>query len=549
MKRMKIVLLAILCAALIVGCSNQKNAATDPGGEENQNTPAKETTSDGVLNIATLGESNGFGDRLDDVWVNRGELSKVLMFRSLFLPEPDLQNVNPDLAKGYTVSDDKLTYTITMKDGLKWHDGDDLTAEDVVWSIETVLKAAQVNAIYTGTFSTIEGANEWMEGTSDNISGISVDGSTITIKLSKSVGNFIPVLGQFPILPKHLLKDENPLEIHNSDFWKNPVGNGMYKLEKLEPGNFATFVPAETYEGTKPKIKKIALTAVSDPTTAAQTGKIDFFNTNVAEYISGMKSVNGFSAHPIDILYYRYFVVNIQDTEGKVNETMADKKVREALMYGIDRKALTEQLYPGLATVLNTGVPTSFDEHYSDAPKYEFDPEKAKQLLKEANFDFNQTVKLRYYYGDQTSINFMTAVAQYLTNLGMKVDVLKFQGDATTELYKTRDFDISFKGLSAFGFEEWYGEYESTNSNFVNILGDEGVFDDAINRLKETSDAAERKEILGELQKLEIENLYKLPLYSTNNYFYVNDEALKTSGVFGNPWYNYDMKFEEWELK
>jgi len=549
MKKFKVFVLILVSALLIVGCSSKNNANTPAEKEENnQQTPSAKVESDGALNI-TYFDPNGLSDRIaGDVWLNRGDLYKVLMFRSLFLPEPDLQNVNPDLAESYEVSDDKLTYTIKMKDGLKWHDGDDLTAEDVAWSIKTVLKASQVNAIYTTAFSAIEGSADWKDGKSDDLSGISTEGNTVTIKLDSPVGNFIPVLGQFAIKPKHLLENENPLEIHNSDFWKNPVGSGMYKIEKIEPGNYVTFVPAETYEGTKPKIQKLVLTAMSEPTAAAKTGKLDFFNTNVAEFIEGMKEVDGFSSHPIDILFYRYFVMNIQDAEGNKNEKMADKRVREAIMYAIDRKTLTEQLYPGLSALISTGIPTSFDESYEDAPEYEYNPEKAKQLLEEANFDFNETIKLRFYYGDQTSVNFMTAVAQYLTNIGMKVDVLKFQGDATTELYKTRDYDIALKGLSAFGFEEWYAEYASTNQSLINIIGKEGHFDELVKKLNETEDLDERQAILTELQKLEVEHLYKLPLYTTKNYFYVNDNKVKTAGKFGNPWYNYDMDFEQWEI-
>ena len=547
MKRIGFYLLTVLSVLFIIGCSAGNDTGKD-GEKSSTDSKASGVSTDGTLNLVNI-DANGFGDRIEPLWLNRGGMDQRLLFRSLFLPDVDLQNLNSDLAEDHSVSDDGLTYTITMKDDVKWHDGEALTADDVIWSIETVLKATQVNAIYTNAFSSIVGAEDWVGGDSDSLSGITAEGNVITVNLDNPVGNFLPVLGQFAIYPKHLLKDENPLEIHNAAFWENPVGNGMYKLEKLEPGNFATLVPADTYEGTKPKIQKIVVTAVAEPTSAAKTGKVDFFNTNVAEFVDSMEEVEGYAAHPIDILFYRYFLVNIKDADGNVNEKMADKRVREALMYGIDRKSLTEQLYPGLAATLNTGVPPNFDESYADAPEYEFNPEKAKELLEEANFDFSETVKLRFYYGDQTSINFMTAVAQYLTELGMKVDVLQFQADPTTELYTVKDYDIALKGLSSFGYEEWYGEYESSNSNMVNIFGDEGVFDSEVNKLKQTVDIEERETILQDLQKLEVENLYKLPLYTVNSYYYVNEEKLKTSGIYGNPWYNYDMKFEEWEIK
>jgi len=77
-------------------------------------------------------------------------------------------------------------------------------------------------------------------------------------------------------MPKHLLKDVNPLEFHNASFWTHPIGNGMYKVEEFHPGNYALFVPYENYDGPKPKIARVLLLAVADPIVAAQSGKLDF---------------------------------------------------------------------------------------------------------------------------------------------------------------------------------------------------------------------------------------------------------------------------------
>jgi len=109
--------------------------------------------------------------------------------------------------------------------------------------------------------------------------------------------------------------------------------------------------------------------------------------------------------------------------------------------------------------------------------------------------------------------------------------VQKFQGDATTELYKIRDYDIALKGLSSFGFEEWYGEYASDNVNFVNIMGKDGYFDTKVNELRETSDPVRRNQILIDLQKLEQKYLYKLPLFTLQNIVFVNTDKVKTPGV------------------
>lgn len=501
-----------------------------------------------VLYIYSPTTGANISTKLDHLWVNRGEIWKNLVFRSLFLPDPTLQTVKPDLASAYKISDDGLTYTFTMKKGPTWHDGVPVTADDVVFSIQTALRAAQVNAIYAGVFNNIVGAKEYKAGTADKVAGLSASGGVITMKLIQKVGNTINVFGQFAIYPKHLLKDENPLEIQNAKFWSKPVGNGMYRLEEFNPGNYASFVPYEKYDGKKPKIAKVVLQAIADPIVAAQSGKLDVFNTNATDQISEFRKMKGFAESPVNIQFYRYFVMNFKDADGKPNPALSDPRVRMALRYAIDVKAIADGLYPGLTALNYTGVPTALAAYDKSAEQYAYNPEKAKQLLKAAGFDFSKTLRLRFYYADQTSINFMTAVAQYLEQVGIKTDVQKFQGDATTELYKVRDYDLALKGLSAFGFEEWYGEYASDNSNFVNINGKDGTFDAKVNELRATTDPKAREKILLELQKLEQANFVKMPLFNMQNIFYVNAAKVKTPGAFGNPWFNYDLRFDEWQI-
>lgn len=113
---------------------------------------AAEAADSGTLKLSvTTGDGSTSDDKIPTPWYNR-LLATNLMFRSLFLADSNLTNAQPDLADSYEISDDKLTYTITLKDGLKWSDGEELTAEDVKFSIETALKAATINSIYTSAF-------------------------------------------------------------------------------------------------------------------------------------------------------------------------------------------------------------------------------------------------------------------------------------------------------------------------------------------------------------------------------------------------------------
>jgi len=127
-----------------------------------------------------------------------------LVVQKSFLPDPSLTVMNPDLASGYQISQDGLTYTITMKmdqHGMMAHQ---LLTDDVVFSIQTALKAAQVNAIYTGVFSHIVGASDFISGKANSLAGLTTKGNVITMKLDQKVGNALSDSWSIlPSLPKH----------------------------------------------------------------------------------------------------------------------------------------------------------------------------------------------------------------------------------------------------------------------------------------------------------------------------------------------------------
>ena len=137
--------------------------------------------------------NDGLGDKIDYPWMNMQMLGG-LTWRTLFFVEPDMATIGPDLASGYEVSDDGLTYTIDFIGGAKWSDGEEITLNDVVFSIKANLKAAASNGIYTSAFTKIEGADTWREGAADDLAGLSVDGNKLTIKLTRNHGYIVPVL-------------------------------------------------------------------------------------------------------------------------------------------------------------------------------------------------------------------------------------------------------------------------------------------------------------------------------------------------------------------
>lgn len=476
---------------------------------------------------------------------NIGDLTGALLFNALFKSNTDMDDVIPDLCTEYTVSDDMLTYTFTLRDDVKWHDGEPFTAEDVKFNLELIPKLAVINSIYVNAVKAIEGYDALAAGETDELSGVTIDGNTVTVKLSRVYGAFINVIAQWMILPKHLLEGKDPLTLHTDEFWQNPIGTGMFKVSSVEWGNYAVLEAYEGYHAAQPKITRVKLVNAADTVVACQAGEIDYFNTNSPEIIAEIEKLEDYTVYPVNTYFMRYFIFNINSPDG-VNEATNNVLIRKALAYAIDRAGIVESLFPN-GELTNTFVPAGYADYWAEAENYEYNPEKAKELLAEAGWDPNTELRIRYYYNDQLTIDMMDLIVYYLEQVGIKANHAYLNGDSTSLIYETRDHDLVYKGLSAFGYEEAYGEMTSDGNIMTYLVGDD-VYDELYTELCAAVDPADRSAIVTELQKLDQEYLYRLPLFSLQNCIVVHTSKIKTADIFGNEWWNYDRGFESWEI-
>lgn len=520
-------LVAMLTVGTLAGCGgNKKEETTDTTKTEE---PTEAESPDTLKLAVTTGDGSTTDDKIPTPWYNR-TMATNLMFRALFIADSSLTEVKDDLAESHEVSEDGLTYTIKLKDGLKWSDGEAITPEDVKFSIETALEAAQINSIYTAAFQ--------------NIADIAIDGNTITLNMTKPYGTMLDVLGQFAILPKHSLENADPLKLEADPFWTNPVTSGMFALNELNVGNYFTLKANENYEGTAPKIKNVICYFASDYVTAAKAGNTDYVFGNDATLIESLDGMDNFTSQEVEVLFYKYFIFNMKGVDGKENEAMQNVEVRKALVEAIDRAELAG-LYP-TATVLNSGVPN--DNAAYNGFEYKFDAEKAKEDIKASGYDMSRTLKICYYNNDQTSIDLINTIVYYLEQAGVKAEAT-LSNDGTTDLFTTRDYDIGFKGKSAFSINEWYTEYMSDDGLFQNIFGGDTAFDEAIAQLSAATTDEDRDAAYKTLQELEQEKAYKVPLFTVGNYVYTSDRVKLPSGVeFCNPLYMCDVDFANWEM-
>lgn len=531
-KVLALVLSVSMLAGVLAGCGGGQSSGSQGGSSQGGSSQQQSSAGSALRLATTTGDGFSTDDKVPCPWYNR-TMATNLMFRSLLIADASLTSTEPDLAT-VEVSEDGLVYTITLKDGLKWSDGEALTVDDVIWSLQTVLKCTQVNALYTTAFN--------------YISDLSAEGNVITMTLTAPYSTMKDVLAQFAILPKHSLESEDPLQLHNSDFWKKPVTSGMYMMEEMNVGNYFSMVPNPNYEGQAPKIQKVINYFVSDFVTAANSGSADYVYGNDANLVNAVSQLSNFTRYEVDVLFYKYFIFNMSGVDGNENPAMQNEAVRAAVIQAVDRAALAS-LYPeGVGTLINSGVPNSYPSY--NGFEYTYDAEAAKKAIEESGYDMSRTLRILYYNNDQTSVDIINAIVYYLEQCGLKVDST-LSNNGTADLFQTRNYDIGFKGLSAFSINEWYNEYLSTNSNFSNIFGGDTSFDSLIQSLASVTDETQRDQILKDLQALEQEKMYKVPLFTVGSNVFVDTSRVSVpEGVeFCNPLYGCDVDFANWEIK
>lgn len=273
----------------------------------------------------------------------------------------------PDLAEKFEQSADGLQYTFSLRKGVKFHDGSDLTAEDVKFTFDR-LKAKDSGYSYGSQLETIE--------------SVSVsDPNTVVFKLSKVTGPFLTYMA-FPgssIVPKKLLESGHDLNA-------KPVGSGPFKFVSYEPRSMVKFVRNENfYEAGKPYFDAMEYHLIADVTAltnAVVSGSIGFSNEIPPKDWKSVTSTPGIMGAALEGCRYYWLLPN------NTHKALDNPKVRQAIAHAIDRSAIAAGAFFGQAKPFKGGVIPDWNWGYADLNYFEAkaNPKKAKELLAEAGF-------------------------------------------------------------------------------------------------------------------------------------------------------------------
>lgn len=514
-----------LASSMMTACSGKQRTSTMP-------------TANTALKL--LGSTRNIEEgKLASPW-NKIELSTRLVYRNIFEIDPATDEIKPDLAESYTLSDDGLVYQIVFRDDLVWSDGEAITLDDVIFSFETILKVNGDIAILPNSFLWIDGAKEFVSGEADHISGLATDGNTLIVTLETPKSLFATVLTQFAIMPEHALKDVPHDTFFQSEFWNAPVVSGMYQFDEYIDGEQLTYTYNEKYVGDVPQIESVVLR--SDYAYS----EVDCYTTSDVTTLMEFRSVPKMKEYDISTLLYRYLVYN-SVKDGEIDPVMGNLKIREGISHAVDTVSLVSDVYYNTAHMIETGG-VLFDSTNLDGLAATYNPEKAKELLAEGGYDFDRPLVLLSYLDDTLSQNLVKGIAKNLEEVGFTVEIV-FDGDLYSDEFDY--YDVALKELAALDVYEWYQEYHSSHILYQEVYGQEPVFDDLIQELNLATTEEEQKMALAKLQLRGVEVTYKFPLFFLGYKAYVNTSRLSVPDglVLGNPEYRYDIHFEEWEIK
>ena len=258
----------------------------------------------------TMYTNTGAVNALEHTATNPGLFwHQEIVFDRLLNADTSLTPTDGSLAESYEVSEDGKTITFTIRDGIKWHDGQDFTAEDVAWTFKY--------------YPTVPGANAVMTDVMNDAASITVDGNKVVFQFNNPQPNALTIFSQWAVLPKHCLENVAPENFAADTFWQKPIGTGPFKVETVKLGEYTILTRNKDYfipgTGNIEKIYMYPSTDAGDENliTNAKADKIDYAFCKDSSQVQQFHSMDGFDVQTVNVTFPRYIFINMFERAAK----------------------------------------------------------------------------------------------------------------------------------------------------------------------------------------------------------------------------------------
>ena len=448
----------------------------------------------------------------------------ISLCEGLTIPNPNPTGSDgyiPGTAESWTISDDGKEYIFKLNKNAKWSNGDPVTADDFVWSWKRILTAS-LGSQYPDMLYYLVGAYEYHNGQIDNFDEVGVkaiDTHTLKVNLKNPTPFFIGLLSHYSTWPVHketVLK-HGDIDDRNGE-WTRPgnfVCNGPFQLKTWELNNkIVVEKNPHYYDASMVRLNEIHYYPVSNVMTedrmfrAGQLHLTSSMPTQKCPIYIEEKNPNLKIDPYMGTYFYRI------NTE---NETLNDVRVRKALAYSIDRQLLVDKVTQcGQIPAYSFTPPGS--NGYQPSTEIPYDPVLAKQLLAEAGYSSdNPFPKLEILFNTNEGHRKVALAIQQMwqNELGIEVELVNQDWKVYLSREMVGDFQISRAG--------WIGDYEDPNT-FLDLMrpnrgnnktGWENMdFDALVEEANTINDQEKRYELLNEAEKILIDNMPIIPLYT-----------------------------------
>lgn len=403
--------LCLISMAAMVLCTACGKEAESAGIVQTDNKQADNgQTKDAETSPTTLVYASGDYTRINPAMDEHGEIN-LLLFDGLTAHNGE-NEVVPALAKSWEFDEASCTYTFHLEEGVRWHDGEPFTAEDVKFTVEAIMNP--------------ENGSENAPNYEDVEEIKVVDETTVAFRLAAPNVAFLDYM-TMAVLPKHLLEGENMQE---ADFFRAPVGTGPYKLESWDTGQAIVLVKNDAYFRGAPHIDRVIFKIVTDDNAKAlqmEAKEVDLalLTPKAAQSFADRA---GYVCYDMETSDYRGILFNFQNDFWQKN-----RDIIPAVCYAIDRQAIID------AVLLGQGMPAYGPlqrNRYNNenVEQYVYNPQKAREALEAAGcvmgengFYERNGEKLSFVIsvgaGDQVRIDMAQAAAQQISQIGIECKV------------------------------------------------------------------------------------------------------------------------------